>query len=137
MYITKDTGNIYVDISNTERIQLNADAATRIRTSNTDDSVDLTYADIQSLFNKKLNTTNPSVSGYMTIDRAKLLTDGDTNTLYLNSTNGTGNYQGAIATQNYVNTEIAKIPTILSGTTEPDDSIGDIGDIYIQLAEEG
>lgn len=33
--------------------------------------------------------------------------------------------------------QLAKYPTILSGTTEPDDSIGDVGDIYIQLAEEG
>lgn len=210
--VCTDTGNIYVDIPNgeeIERIQLNADAATRIRTSNTDDSVDLTYTDIQNLFKTKLNATNPSISGHVTIDRAKLLTDGDTNTLYLNSSSGTGNYQGAIATQNYVNnqisdkwengsnnitingtiltanasdgkvgdtltiatkeyvndqisdmatqtyvsnqisiatsdmatqsyvsTEIAKYPTILSGTTEPDDSIGKVGDIYIQYTEE-
>ena len=30
MYITKDTGNIYVDISDTERIQLNANKANKL-----------------------------------------------------------------------------------------------------------
>ena len=34
MYITKDTGNIYVDISNSKRIQLNAEMAEKIRTEN-------------------------------------------------------------------------------------------------------
>lgn len=188
MYITEDTGDIYVDISNSKRIQLNADSANKIRKINASGvELNLTYDDIKS----KLNSKNPVISGYVTIDKAKLLTDGDSNILYLNSSSGTGNYQGAIATQNYVDnqvsgkwtnnsetitisgvvldadatdgegtltiatkkyveaqiedmatksyvtTEIAKIPTILSGETEPDDEDGEVGDIYIQLAVGG
>lgn len=33
--------------------------------------------------------------------------------------------------------QLAKYPKILSGTTEPKDNEGEVGDIYIQLAEEG
>lgn len=128
MYITKDTGNIYVDISNTERIQLNADAATRIRTSNTDDSIDLTYEEIQNLFDTKLNSANPIITGSITMNDTAISINSDTKDLLVNN--------NAMATQTYVNTEIAKIPKILSGTTEPTADIGNVGDIYIQYAEE-
>lgn len=52
MYITEDTGDIYVDVSASSRIQLNSDAANKIRkiTYNSDGSykseVSLTYDDI-------------------------------------------------------------------------------------------
>lgn len=86
MYITEDAGEIYVDLSASERIKLNAEAANKIRklTTNTDGSsseVSLSYDDLLAIhkgftdsintinteLDTKMNTTNPVGSGSLTI----------------------------------------------------------------------
>ena len=50
MYITQDDGDIYVDISNSERIKLNADQATHIRKKISDNEVlTIDYDDIKQV----------------------------------------------------------------------------------------
>ncbi len=50
----------------------------------------------------------------------------------LDTTNGYAYLQNA-ATNGYLNQKLSSVPTIRVGTDAPDDSIGEDGDIYIQV----
>jgi hypothetical protein len=72
MYITEDVGEIYVDLSATERIKLNAEAAEKIRkiTYNEDGSyteVSLDYDDLKNLQNSNWTIATNSSGGNIAV----------------------------------------------------------------------
>jgi hypothetical protein len=83
MYITDDIGDIYVDISSTERIRLNAESAEKLRkiTYNDDGSkkseVFVDYDYISALNAEKMDKENPVGTGSFSMNRKAETTIGD------------------------------------------------------------